>query len=265
MKYEIHACANTDAPHVLLSAGLGGTSGFWLPQIEPLRQFFNVMTYDQRGTGRNACTLPESYSISAMADDVLEILDDAGVAQCHFIGHALGGLVGLELATRAPSRINRMVLVNAWAQVDSHTRRCFSARTELLRKSGVEAYVRAQPIFLYPAAWLSANVARIEQDDAHGVAHFQGTDNLLKRLDALLAFDVRDRLAAINTPTLVAASRDDVLVPWTASDLLAKSLPNATFSLEAEGGHGYSVVAPEKFNADMIAYLLPDAETAVRA
>lgn len=255
MNYDIHECANAQAASVLLSAGLGGTSGYWAPQIDALRQHFHVITYDQRGTGRNPGSLPDDYSIAAMADDVVDVLDAAGVDSCHFIGHAFGGLVGLELARRAPARLGRMVLVNAWDKVDSHSLRCFAARVALLEKAGVEAYVRAQPIFLYPAAWLSANAERIERDDAHGVAHFQGAGNLLKRLGALKAFDATPWLASLSTPALVTATRDDVLVPWTASRRLADGLPGAEFWLMAEGGHGFSAVEPDTFNDKIIAYL----------
>jgi aminoacrylate hydrolase len=259
MRYEILGRADNHASTVLLSAGLGGLGHFWRPQLEALGAHHRVILYDQRGTGANAGDLPEDYSIAHMADDVIEVLDDAGVASCHFAGHALGGLVGLELARRAPSRFDSLVLVNAWAHVDSHTRRCFDARLALLKHVGVEAYVRAQPIFLYPAAWLSEHEDVVAKEEAAGIAHFQGKDNLLKRLAALLAFDATPGLAGIHTPAFIAASRDDVLVPFTRSQHLAASLPNATLWLTAEGGHGFTVTDPAPFNAAMLTFLAENA------
>jgi aminoacrylate hydrolase len=255
MRYEITGRTDGNASTVVLSAGLGGLGHFWRPQIEALGAYHRVVLYDQRGTGANAGQLPEDYRIADMADDVVEVLDSAGVASCHFAGHALGGLVGLELARRAPSRLNSLVLVNAWAHVDSHTRRCFDARLALLKHVGVEAYVRAQPIFLYPAAWLSAHEEVVAKEEAAGIAHFQGKDNLLKRLSALLAFDATSDLAAIQTPAFIAASRDDVLVPFTRSQHLADKMPNATLWLTAEGGHGFTVTDPAPFNAAMLTFL----------
>ncbi len=48
-----------------------------------------------------------------------------------------------------------MVLINAWSIADPHSGRCFDIRLELLEKSGVEAFVKAQPLFLNPAWWMS--------------------------------------------------------------------------------------------------------------
>jgi aminoacrylate hydrolase len=259
MHYDVLGCTHDKAPTVLLSAGLGGLGHFWRPQMEALGAHHRVIVYDQRGTGANASELPNDYSIAHMADDVVTILNHAGIESCHFIGHALGGLVGLDLARRDPSRVASLVLVNAWARVDSHTRRCFEARTALLKYVGVEAYVRAQPIFLYPAAWLSEHEEAVGKEEAMGIAHFQGAENLLKRLSALLAFDATSDLVAIDTPTLVAASRDDILVPFTCSERLTGNLPNATLWLTPEGGHAFTVTNPAPFNTAMLSFLAKEA------
>jgi aminoacrylate hydrolase len=256
MRYDVLDRTTVDkVSTVILSAGLGGLGHFWRPQVDALSAHYRVIIYDQRGTGANAGELPDHYSIGHMTDDVISVLDDAGVASCHFAGHALGGLVGLELARRQPARLTSLILANAWARVDSHTRRCFEARTALLNYVGIEAYVRAQPIFLYPAPWLSEHEDSVRREEAIGIANFQGRDNLLKRLSALMAFDASPDLGKIHTPTLVAASRDDVLVPFTRSQQLADALPNATLWLTDEGGHAFTVTNPAPFNRTMLAFL----------
>ena len=52
----------------------------------------------------------------------------------------------------------------------------------LLKHEGPAAYVRAQPIFLYPADWLAKNAERAAQEEAHGLAGFQGADTLRRRI-----------------------------------------------------------------------------------
>jgi aminoacrylate hydrolase len=256
MKYEILGTSDTGAATVFLSAGLGGSSAFWEPQLSALTEHFRVVLYDQRGTGKNSEPLPSGYSLSDMADEVVTVLDSASIGRCHFIGHALGGLVGLDLALRHPERLDRLVLVNAWDRLDSHTARCFAVREALLNAGGSEAYVKAQPIFLYPAAWLSEHAERIAKEEAHGIQNFQGKDNLLKRINALRAFDVSTQLSEIHTETLVMATRDDMLVPWTCSQRLATGLPNSRFDLSLEGGHASCVTEALAFNTAVMNFLV---------
>lgn len=253
MRFEVTGKAG--APAVVLSAGLGGAAAFWAPQRAALEEHFRVVAFDHRGTGRNAGELPEGYTIGHMADDVVAVLHEAGIARAHLVGHALGGLVGLELARRHPARLDRLVLVNAWAKVEPHSERCFDIRLGILAAQGPAAYVAAQPLFLHTAPYMAANAARLDAEIVHGTAHFQGADNLRRRIAALRAFDAHADLARLPAPTLVAAARDDLLVPWTASQVLAEGLPNATLWLTETGAHAFTVEQPEPFNRAVIGFL----------
>ena len=252
--HEVHGPA--DAPTVLLSSGLGGSAAFWAPQLPALLDAgWRVVAYDQRGTGRSPGTLPAPYAIADMARDVAEVLDASGTPRCHVAGHALGGLVGLQLALTAPARVASLVLINAWSQPNPHSARCFDARLELLGAGGPRAYVQAQPIFLYPAAWAAANAARVQAEVDHALAHFPPEANLRARIAALRAFDIDADLPRISQPVLVSTATDDVLVPWTSSQRLADGLPNATLDLHRQGGHAHNVTEPEAFNTSLLRFL----------
>jgi aminoacrylate hydrolase len=260
MIFDVHQSGRPDAATVLLSAGLGGAAGYWAPQLAALTAHYRVITYDQGGTGRARETrLPAGYAISDMADEVLEILDATSTKSCHFVGHALGGLAGVDLALRHPGRVRSLTIVNGWATADAHTRRCFEIRVALLKGAGPEAYVRAQPIFLYPATWLAANAERMVAEDAHALSGFQGSDNLLRRIEALLRFDATAQLDALKLPVLLSAARDDVLVSCSQSETLAARLPEATLDVAPFGGHALNVTEPAAFNALLLGFLARQA------
>jgi len=255
MHYEILGCQAADAPTLVLSSGLGGSARFWAPQLPVLTEQYRVVVYDQAGTGRSPASLAEDYSIASMAGELLEMLDELDIQRCHFIGHALGGLVGLELALQRPQLLQSMVLINAWSSPNPHSERCFAIRKNLLRDTGPAAYVQAQALFLYPADWIAAHSAQLAEDEAHALAHFPETDNLLRRIAALQAFDIEDRLHQIKTPTLLIANRDDMLVPWQRSQHLADKLGGARLALLDYGGHASSVSDVEPFNRELVNYL----------
>lgn len=261
--YEIHARGENDAREVVvLSSGLGGSGAFWSPQMTALTDAFRVVLYDHRGTGRSAPRLTDPHTVDAMADDIVAVMDGVGLQTAHVVGHAAGGLAGLSMALRHPDRLDRLVVVNSWSSPDPHIARCFKTRMSLLNDSGPEAYVHAQPLFLYPAAWISQNDARLTVEEVHHLASFPSRDIMLARINALLAFDIDDRLGDIAAPVLVSASADDMLVPVQCSERLAERLPNATLNVVPWGGHGSTVTAPDAFNETVVAFLAGGEPTA---
>jgi len=258
--HDIHNPQGRDT--VLLSSGLGGAAAFWRPQLQALLDAgHRVITYDQRGTGRSAEALPAPYRIAHMAQDVRELLDATDTAHCHLVGHALGGLVGLQLALDAPKRVASLVLINAWAKPNPHSARCFDARLALLGALGPRAYVEAQPIFLYPADWCAEHADQVQAEVDHAFAHFPGEAVMRARIDALRAFDVDAQLARITTPTLISAAVDDTLVPWTCSQHLAQGLPRATLHTLPHGGHAHTVTQAAVFNTALLAFLSRQTST----
>jgi len=252
--YEVHE-GPEGAQAVILSAGLGGSGHFWAPQMAALTERFTVVLYDHRGTGRSVRALTDPHSVDAMADDIITVMDASGLLSASVVGHAAGGLAGLALALRHPDRLDRLVVVNGWSRPDPHIARCFEARISLLTNTGPRAYVRAQPIFLYPADWISENTALLDAEEAHMTAGFPTPEVMLARIGALLAFDIDDQLSDIMAPILVSASADDMLVPRLCSRRLAARLPNATLDVVSWGGHAFTVTAAEAFNETLLAYL----------
>lgn len=255
--YEVHDGPD-GAASLLLWAGLGGSGAFFAPQMAALTARFRVVLYDQRGTGRSDRELPSPYAVDHMARDMAAIVDALGEPAVHVVGHAAGGLAGLQLALDSPARVLSLAVVNGWSRPDPHIARCFRTRISLLNDSGPEAYVHAQPLFLYPADWISENAARLAEEEVHHLAGFQGRENMLARINALLAFDIDDQLGEIACPVLVSASADDMLVPSLCSRRLAARLPNAMLDVAPWGGHAFTATVPDAFNATLIAFLSGD-------
>lgn len=244
-----------DGIPLILSAGLGGSGAYWSPNLDALARHHRVIRYDHRGTGRSDRALPATVTVAQLGDDLLALIDALGAGRADIVGHAAGGVAGLALALKAPERVGRLMLVNAWSKADPHFARCFDTRLALLRDSGPEAYLHAQPLFLYPATWISANADRLAEEEAQHLAHFAGAEAYEKRIAALRAFDVDARLASVAVPTLVIASTDDMLVPFTASQRLAAGIPGARMVTMAWGGHACNVTDPDGFNRILLAFL----------
>lgn len=251
--YEEHGLP--DAAPVILSSGLGGSASYWEPNIPALTEHFRVIAYDHRGTGRSDRALPARVSVDDLADDILVLMDALNIERAHLIGHAAGGVAGLALALKAPARLDRLVVVNGWASPDPHFLRCFEVRLALLRLAGPKAYLRAQPLFLYPPNWVSAHGDELDAELPHQLESFPGADTMEKRILALGSFDIAHRLGEITTRTLVIASQDDMLVPPLAGERLAMGIAKAGFGRPEYGGHAVNVTDADNFNGFVVDWM----------
>ena len=256
LHYENHG--DPDGEPLLLSAGLGGSGSYWAPNLAALGERYRVILYDHRGTGRSDRALPDPVTVETMADDMIALMDGLGIDNAHVMGHAAGGIAGLSLALRAPYRLRKLIIVNGWAKADPQFLRCFETRLALLRNSGPLAYIHAQPIFLYPAEWISENSVRLDAEEAGHLDHFPGIEAMEKRIAALSSFDIEDRLGDIAVPTLAIAAMDDMLVPWTCSVRLSEGIAGATLVTMPWGAHSCNVTVPDIFNRNVLAWLGDD-------
>ncbi|KFH44837.1 putative aminoacrylate hydrolase-like protein [Hapsidospora chrysogenum ATCC 11550] len=112
--WEIHGTGPTK---LLLIMGLAGVTASWQRQT---RYFghdrgdqYSVLIMDNRGMGASDKPLAR-YSTSAMARDIIEVLDHVGWTgkrQVHAAGISLGGMIAQELACLIPERLASLSLL----------------------------------------------------------------------------------------------------------------------------------------------------------
>jgi pimeloyl-ACP methyl ester carboxylesterase len=99
-------------PPVLLVHGAAAFLETMHPFITALASTHTVIAVDSRAQGRSTDTAaPLSYA--QMGDDMIKLLDKLGIAQIDVIGWSDGGIVGLDMAMKHPSRVRRLVAISA--------------------------------------------------------------------------------------------------------------------------------------------------------
>lgn len=253
LHYDWHGPA--DGEPVLLSAGLGGLGSYWMPNCDEYAQTHRVLTYDHRGTGQSDRELPKQVTIDDLAADMTALLDALDIRQAHVVGHAAGAVAGLALALASPDRVRSLTMVNGWYKPDAHFARCFDFRLAALKDGGPDAWIRAQPLFLYPASWIAEQQVALDEDFAIQHQHFQGEDNLKKRVAALRAFDVSDRICELAVPTLAYAAKDDLLVPFTNSCELSLAHSGVDLRLVDWGAHAVNLTDRALFDWEVLNFM----------
>jgi len=81
------------------------------PLADQLGDDYTVIAPDLRGRA-GSFEVPGPAGMARHADDVVAVMDHAGIDQAVVVGHSMGGFVAVVLAHRAPERVRTLVLVD---------------------------------------------------------------------------------------------------------------------------------------------------------
>lgn len=106
------ADADDPRPVILLVHGILGSHHNWEPVLGELAADARVIAPDLFGHGDSAKPVGD-YSLGAHAATLRDLLDHLGVDKVTYVGHSLGGGIGLQFGYLFPERIERLVLVGS--------------------------------------------------------------------------------------------------------------------------------------------------------
>jgi pimeloyl-ACP methyl ester carboxylesterase len=240
---------------VLLIMGAAYSSRMWHPTVPALSRQHQVITFDNRGTGKSTAT--RVASIGDMADDALAVLDAAGVDTAHVYGASLGGVIAIELALRAPDRVRSLVLgcTGILSADKPRAPKVLNAMLWLLPRRVMKSATRYGPAC--PPERKAANQAVLRDDVAKRRA-------LIAQQNALRAHRVEPAMVAkLDMAALVLHGTDDPIVPPAWGQELADTLPNGRLVTYNGAGHNYVAEMGDQPNADVLTFLgVVDAEAA---
>lgn len=239
---------------LLLVAGLGGAASYWAPNIDAFSKNYRLILHDHRGTGKSS-RYEREYSVELMAEDLLRVMDTAGVAKAHLVGHSTGGAIGQVLAANVPERIASLVLYASWSEIDPQMQMCLETRRRILRGMGEAEYHRDTPIFLYPPYYVRDRKPAIDAEIEAAIANSPPASILDARVTAIMKFDGLQYLDKIECPAMVLVAEDDILTPPYLSDQMASRLQSAAVVKLARGGHAVSRTEPALFNKAVFNFL----------
>jgi pimeloyl-ACP methyl ester carboxylesterase len=108
-----------DKPPLLCLPGLTRNARDFADIAERYSPRFRVIALDFRGRAASDYDpLPARYNPLTYAGDVIELLDQLGIAEAIFIGTSLGGLVNMVVAATAPQRIAAAIINDVGPDVD---------------------------------------------------------------------------------------------------------------------------------------------------
>jgi 3-oxoadipate enol-lactonase len=247
MHYRVDGDAAS--PPLLLSNSLGASLEMWEPQLAALTGRFHVIRYDSRGHGQSEAT-PGPYSIAALANDALQLLDQLAIPRAHFCGLSMGGMVGLWIGINAPARLDRLVLANTAARIGSAD--MWNARIDAVRKGGTAAIASAVLARWFTPALLDTPTPIVAQMRA--TFERTSTEGYAASCAAVRDADLRHMLGRIHARTLVIGGTDDGSTPPNDTRYVADHIANARY-VELAAPHLSNVQAAPAFTQALVQFL----------
>ena len=231
-----------DGSPLLLIQGLGYARWSWEPIMPGLAARHRVVTFDNRGIGES--DKPEGpYTAAQMADDALQVLDEAGIERAHVLGASLGGMIAQELAVAAPERVDKLVLCcttpggPATVPMPEVTMRLFAEAPSLAPEVALRRFVEN-------ALGEDPPVELVDELFALRVANPPEPAGWQAQAAAGMTFAGVD--GEIAAPTLILGGTADNVVDYRNAEALAARIPGARVELLEGAGHLFFWEQPDE-------------------
>ena len=240
--YADHRDPTVHRPPVLLIHGAGGTHLDWPAELRRLPEA-NAIAPDLPGHGRSTGSV--FNTVGAYAAALIDLLDSLKLTQVIALGFSMGGAVAQVMALHHPSRVAGVILLATSAKM----------HVDPTITDGLQSDYNTTLQTLIDKQWAEDAGEQVKR---LSLRRLQEIDPAALRGDyqAVHGFDVRDRVAQINVPTLILSGTADRITPPADSDDLNEQIANSRLVKIDGGGHLVALEQPQAVADAVQAWLM---------
>jgi pimeloyl-ACP methyl ester carboxylesterase len=208
-----------------------------------------VYVLDQRGHGRSE--RPASgYELRSFAEDVVAFMDAKGVSKATVVGHSMGSFVAQHVATLAPERVSRLVLVGSATtprnNVVSELQQAVNALGETVPEKFITEFQTSTIFHKVPEPFIRQIVLESQKVPARVWREV---------IAGLLNGNSGANLKSIKTHTMIIWGDRESIFPRSEQDALVQTLENSDLKVYTDTGHSPHWERPEQFARDLQEFL----------
>jgi pimeloyl-ACP methyl ester carboxylesterase len=244
--YEIHGAGK---PLVLIS-GLGYPLWQWHRMVPFLAEYFQVITFDNRGVGQSDKPAGP-YTAQMLAADTAGLLDALGIERAVIMGHSMGGFIAQAMALDFPSKVEKLILCSTNFGGPHHipvTAEAMKVLSDMssdaltrfkngLAVSSAPGWAEKNPEMI--AEWIKWRVANPIEPAPYQAQMAIG----LGLIPEAAAFETK--LPRLSVPTLILFGEHDKVVPPANASLLAEKIAGSKIVIFPDAGHFFPIEIAE--------------------
>jgi 3-oxoadipate enol-lactonase len=228
---------------VLLHEGVVD-SRIWEPFLRHVDGQLRTIRYDQRGYGRS----PMWNGPYSPVDDLVSVLDAAGVEQAALVGTSRGGRIAIQATLERPERVSALVPVVsglAGHPVDIEVSPELEARWDAAEERGDLAELAAIDMEIWAPMGADQELRAMFLENVEA----SNADDPAEEVSSA------GRLGEIAAPTLVITAGRDVAAINELGELLAREIPGAQSARIEEADHMVQWRTPEELARLVVDFL----------
>jgi len=248
---RIHVVERGQGPPLVLLHGIMLSSALWVHQLRDLADHHRVIAIDLRGHGQS---LPGATGsgVEILAADVRAVLEALAVEHAVLVGHSMGGMVALQLATSLPIEERRLRI--AGIVLTSTTAGPFATLPGFTGVARVTGPPTARALLIgerfgakaLPSRdlrwWLTrlgfgADAPAVQVRFVEAMHRGTPSRTLADLIGSLATFDLSSKLGALDLPVLVVVGSHDKLTAPRLARRMAGALPEAALVELPRCGH----------------------------
>jgi pimeloyl-ACP methyl ester carboxylesterase len=258
LEIEVREWGNPDGPELLLATGVAQSYLSFVKQYTaPEFQNFRIISYDPRGHGLSDKPLGDEWYQEGKrwSGEVQAIIDALDLRKPVLAGWSLGGRITRQyLVDYGDARLSGVAFLSCRPVEVPEVIGDGNAVLRQIDISDLGSRIDVASTFLHNCFGIQPS----EEEFAFALA-----------FNMVCPFEIRQQigkwwtepaiseaaLRGITVPTFIVHGRDDILVLPGAAEITARLVPHATLSLYDGCGHSVFFEAPERFNAELAAFV----------
>ncbi|KAL2789062.1 Thiolase, N-terminal domain-containing protein [Aspergillus keveii] len=259
--YRLEGSTNPLAPVVVLSNSILVDYSIWDAFVDrfvqdPRNAQFRILRYNTRG--RYAAAGEMAVTVDVLAGDIIALLDALRIPTATLIGVSLGGVTVLNTSLLYPDRVTTFISCDTNSSAPETNRKAWNDRAAIAEAEGTthaetgEAIIGEELSEVTTRRWFVPVSYETQPDVPARVKESTA-------MQALCAYDVRERMANAKVRGLFVAGEGDGVLPKTmkqmAADLKVQGVPEAELKIVPKAGHLPMVEQPEAFAGVVNEYL----------